>query len=67
MEGQQYDFHVFGTDGIVDHSLGMGTSAFDRTDNLDGLVEWSSRDLRDQCQQSNDGSLNYAGRYAVLL
>ncbi|HCT9896685.1 TPA: TonB-dependent hemoglobin/transferrin/lactoferrin family receptor [Citrobacter koseri] len=62
-EGQNSGFRVFGTGGTGDHSLGMGASAFGRTDNLDGLVAWSSRD-RDDLRQGdgstapNDESIN---------
>lgn len=63
MESQQYGFRVFGTGGTGDHSLGMGASAFGRTDNLDGLIAWSSRargDLRqgDGSTAPNDESIN---------
>ncbi|RPH20427.1 TonB-dependent hemoglobin/transferrin/lactoferrin family receptor [Buttiauxella warmboldiae] len=46
-EGQNSGFRVFGTGATGDHSVGMGASAFGRTDNLDGLVAWSSRDRGD--------------------
>lgn len=63
MESQQYGFRVFGTGGTGDHSLGMGASAFGRTDNLDGLIAWSSRDRGDLRQGDgstapNDESIN---------
>ncbi|EEC0942441.1 TonB-dependent hemoglobin/transferrin/lactoferrin family receptor [Salmonella enterica subsp. enterica] len=63
MEGRQYGFRVFGTGGTGDHSLGMGASAFGRTDNLDGLISWSSRDRGDLRQGDgstapNDESIN---------
>lgn len=54
MEGQNSGFRVFGMGATGDHSLGMGASAFGRTDNLDGLVAWSSRDRGDLKQ--SDGS-----------
>ncbi|HGL6395376.1 TPA: TonB-dependent hemoglobin/transferrin/lactoferrin family receptor [Citrobacter koseri] len=62
-EGQNSGFRVFGTGGTDDHSLGMGASAFGRTDNLDGLVAWSSRDRGDLRQGDgstapNDESIN---------
>ncbi|PNO79064.1 TonB-dependent hemoglobin/transferrin/lactoferrin family receptor [Citrobacter koseri] len=62
-EGQNSGFRVFGTSGTGDHSLGMGASAFGRTDNLDGLVAWSSRDRGDLRQGDgstapNDESIN---------
>ncbi|EHB3784225.1 TonB-dependent hemoglobin/transferrin/lactoferrin family receptor [Salmonella enterica subsp. houtenae serovar 17:z29:-] len=63
MESRQYGFRVFGTGGTGDHSLGMGASAFGRTDNLDGLIAWSSRDRGDLRQGDgstapNDESIN---------
>ncbi|AGR61485.1 TPA: TonB-dependent hemoglobin/transferrin/lactoferrin family receptor [Salmonella bongori] len=63
MEDQRYGFRVFGTGGTGDHSLGMGASAFGRTDNLDGLLSWSSRDRGDLRQGDgstapNDESIN---------
>ncbi|PWY10652.1 TonB-dependent hemoglobin/transferrin/lactoferrin family receptor [Citrobacter koseri] len=62
-EGQNSGFRVFGTGGTGDHSLGMGASAFGRTDNLDGLVAWSSCDRGDLRQGDgstapNDESIN---------
>lgn len=62
-EDQNSGFRVFGTGGTGDHSLGMGASAFGRTDNLDGLVAWSSRDRGDLRQGDgstapNDESIN---------
>ncbi|MBE0025878.1 TonB-dependent hemoglobin/transferrin/lactoferrin family receptor [Citrobacter koseri] len=62
-EGQNSGFRVFGTGGTGDHSLGMGASAFGRTDNLDGLVAWYSRDRGDLRQGDgstapNDESIN---------
>jgi len=45
--GQISGYRVFGTAATGDHSLGMGASAFGRTDTLDGLVAWSSRDRGD--------------------
>lgn len=62
-EGQNSGFRVFGTGGTGDYSLGMGASAFGRTDNLDGLVAWSSRDRGDLRQGDgstapNDESIN---------
>ncbi|EBE0342110.1 TonB-dependent hemoglobin/transferrin/lactoferrin family receptor [Salmonella enterica] len=63
MESRQYGFRVFGTGGTGDHSLGIGASAFGRTDNLDGLIAWSSRDRGDLRQGDgstapNDESIN---------
>lgn len=46
-EGQNSGYRVFGTGATGDHSMGMGASAFGRSDTLDGLVSWSSRDRGD--------------------
>lgn len=61
--GQTSGYRVFGTAATGDHSLGMGASAFGRTDTLDGLVAWSSRDRGDIPQGGggtapNDESIN---------
>lgn len=61
--GQTSGFRVSGTAATGDHSLGMGASAFGRTDTLDGLVAWSSRDRGDIRQGGgetapNDESIN---------
>lgn len=61
--GQTSGYRVFGTAATGDHSLGMGASAFGRTDTLDGLVAWSSRDRGDVRQGGggtapNDESIN---------
>lgn len=61
--GQNSGFRVFSTAATGDHSLGMGASAFGRTDTLDGLVAWSSRDRGDIRQGGggtapNDESIN---------
>jgi hemoglobin/transferrin/lactoferrin receptor protein len=53
-EGQSSGYRVFGTGATGDHSLGMGASAFGRTDTLDGIVSWSNRDRGDIRQ--SDGS-----------
>ncbi|MBU5600467.1 MULTISPECIES: TonB-dependent hemoglobin/transferrin/lactoferrin family receptor [Citrobacter] len=61
--GQNSGYRVFGTAATGDHSLGMGASAFGRTDTLDGLLAWSSRD-RGNLRQSdgttapNDEAIN---------
>ncbi|WP_159065724.1 TonB-dependent receptor plug domain-containing protein, partial [Acinetobacter baumannii] len=62
-EGQSSGFRVFGTGGTGDHSLGLGASAFGRTENLDGIVAWSSRDRGDLRESNgetapNDESIN---------
>ena len=46
-EGQNSGYRVFGTGATGDSSLGMGASAFGRTDTLDGVISWSSRDRGD--------------------
>ncbi len=61
--GQTSGYRVFGTAATGDHSLGMGASAFGRTDTLDGLVAWSTRDRGDIRQGGggtapNDESIN---------
>lgn len=62
-DGQNSGYRVFGTGATGDSSLGMGASAFGRTDTLDGVVAWSSRD-RGNLHQSdgksapNDESIN---------
>ncbi|HFS5790791.1 TPA: TonB-dependent hemoglobin/transferrin/lactoferrin family receptor [Citrobacter werkmanii] len=61
--GQNSGYRVFGTAATGDHSLGMGASTFGRTDTLDGLLAWSSRD-RGNLRQSdgttapNDEAIN---------
>lgn len=40
-------FRVYGTAGTGDHSLGMGASAYGKTDNLDGLLSFGTRDVGD--------------------
>lgn len=62
-DGQNSGFRVFGTGATGDHSIGMGASAFGRTDTLDGIVSWSSRDRGDLRQGDgstapNDESIN---------
>ncbi|UUX52565.1 TonB-dependent hemoglobin/transferrin/lactoferrin family receptor [Citrobacter youngae] len=61
--GQNSGYRVFGTAATGDHSLGMGASAFGRTDTLDGLLAWSSRDRGDLRQSDgttapNDEAIN---------
>ncbi|MBC6502571.1 TonB-dependent hemoglobin/transferrin/lactoferrin family receptor [Citrobacter freundii] len=61
--GKNSGYRVFGTAGTGDHSLGMGASAFGRTDTLDGLLAWSSRDRGDLRQSDgttapNDEAIN---------
>lgn len=51
-EGQNSGYRVFGTGATGDSSLGMGASAFGRTDTLDGVISWSSRD-RGNIRQSD--------------
>lgn len=62
-DGQNSGFRVFGSGATGDHSIGMGASAFGRTDTLDGIVSWSSRDRGDLRQGDgstapNDESIN---------
>lgn len=57
-EGQNSGYRVFGTGATGDHSVGMGASAFGRTDNLDGLVSWSSRDRGDIRQSDGETAPN---------
>ncbi|MCZ9233805.1 TonB-dependent heme/hemoglobin receptor ChuA/ShuA [Escherichia albertii] len=57
-EGQNSGFRVFGTGGTGDHSLGLGASAFGRTENLDGIVAWSSRDRGDLRQSDGETAPN---------
>ncbi|EMF0716215.1 TonB-dependent hemoglobin/transferrin/lactoferrin family receptor [Citrobacter freundii] len=61
--GKNSGYRVFGTAATGDHSLGMGASAYGRTDSLDGLLAWSSRDRGDLRQSNgttapNDESIN---------
>lgn len=56
--GQNSGYRVFGTGATGDHSIGMGASAFGRTDNLDGIVAWSSRDRGDIRQSDGESALN---------
>ena len=57
-EGQNSGYRVFGTGATGDHSIGMGASAFGRTDNLDGIVSWSSRDRGDIRQSDGETAPN---------
>lgn len=61
--GQNSGYRVFGTAATGDHSLGMGASTYGRTDTLDGLLAWSSRDRGDLRQSDgttapNDEAIN---------
>ncbi|MDA8516004.1 TonB-dependent hemoglobin/transferrin/lactoferrin family receptor [Citrobacter sp. Igbk 16] len=61
--GKNSGYRVFGTAASGDHSLGMGASAFGRTDTLDGLLAWSTRDRGDLRQSDgttapNDEAIN---------
>lgn len=61
--GKNSGYRVFGTAATGDHSLGMGASTYGRTDTLDGLLAWSSRDRGDLRQSdgttaSNDEAIN---------
>lgn len=57
-EGQNSGYRVFGTGATGDHSIGMGASAFGRTDDLDGVVSWSSRDRGDIRQSDGETAPN---------
>ncbi|WP_202303563.1 TonB-dependent hemoglobin/transferrin/lactoferrin family receptor [Dryocola clanedunensis] len=56
--GQNSGYRVFGTGATGDHSIGMGASAFGRTDDLDGVVAWSSRDRGDIRQSDGETAPN---------
>ncbi len=45
LPGHNSGFRVYGTAGTGDHSLGMGASAYGKTDNLDGLLSFGTRDV----------------------
>ncbi|MGP0903270.1 TonB-dependent hemoglobin/transferrin/lactoferrin family receptor [Serratia sp. CY76391] len=47
LPGHDSGFRVYGTAGTGDHSLGMGASAYGKTDNLDGLLSFGTRDVGD--------------------
>ena len=47
LPGHDSGFCVYGTAGTGDHSLGMGASAYGKTDNLDGLLSFGTRDVGD--------------------
>ncbi|NGH09739.1 TonB-dependent hemoglobin/transferrin/lactoferrin family receptor [Serratia marcescens] len=47
LPGRDSGFRVYGTAGTGDHSLGMGASAYGKTDNLDGLLSFGTRDVGD--------------------
>ncbi|MCT4713057.1 TonB-dependent hemoglobin/transferrin/lactoferrin family receptor [Enterobacteriaceae bacterium H11S18] len=57
-DGQNSGYRVFGTGATGDHSIGMGASAFGRTDDLDGVVAWSSRDRGDIRQSDGETAPN---------
>ncbi|PHM38073.1 TonB-dependent hemoglobin/transferrin/lactoferrin family receptor [Xenorhabdus innexi] len=50
--GQNSGFRVFSRAGTGDHSLAVGGTAFGKTDNLDGLFTFSTRDV---------GNIRYGG------
>ncbi|WP_047680143.1 MULTISPECIES: TonB-dependent hemoglobin/transferrin/lactoferrin family receptor [Xenorhabdus] len=50
--GQNTGFRVFSRAGTGDHSWGFGGAAFGKTDNLDGLLSFSTRDV---------GNIRYGG------
>ncbi|MDH2269526.1 TonB-dependent hemoglobin/transferrin/lactoferrin family receptor [Serratia marcescens] len=45
LPGHDRGFRVYGTAASGDHSLGMGASAYGKTDNLDGLLSFGTRDV----------------------
>ncbi|MGQ5793043.1 TonB-dependent hemoglobin/transferrin/lactoferrin family receptor [Serratia sp. IR-2025] len=47
LPGHDTGFRVYGTAGTGDHSLGMGASVYGKTDNLDGLLSFGTRDVGD--------------------
>lgn len=62
-DGQNSGYRVFATGATADSSIGMGASAFGRTDTLDGVLSWSSRDRGDLRQSDgitspNDETIN---------
>ncbi|MNG68574.1 Hemin receptor precursor [compost metagenome] len=63
LPGHGTGFRVYGTAGSGDHSLGMGASAYGKTDNLDGLLSFGTRDVGDLRQGNgfdapNDETIN---------
>lgn len=57
-DGQRSGYRVFGSGATGDSSLGMGASAFGRSDNFDGIVSWSSRDRGDIRQSEGEDAPN---------
>jgi hemoglobin/transferrin/lactoferrin receptor protein len=47
LPGHNTGYRVFGTAASGDHSLGMGASAYGKTDDLDGLISFGTRDVGD--------------------
>ncbi|WP_114193948.1 TonB-dependent hemoglobin/transferrin/lactoferrin family receptor [Edaphovirga cremea] len=45
LPGHDSGFRVFGLGATGDHSLGMGASAYGKTDDLDGLISFGTRDV----------------------
>ncbi|MGW1441747.1 TonB-dependent hemoglobin/transferrin/lactoferrin family receptor [Serratia rhizosphaerae] len=45
LPGHNTGFRVYGSAASGDHSLGMGASAYGRSDNLDGLLSFGTRDV----------------------
>ncbi|MCU5774941.1 TonB-dependent hemoglobin/transferrin/lactoferrin family receptor [Erwiniaceae bacterium BAC15a-03b] len=56
--GNNSGYRVFATGASGDHSLGLGASAFGRSDDFDGVLSWSSRDRGDIRQSSGDAAPN---------
>lgn len=56
--GKNSGYRVFSNAATGDHSFGLGASAFGRTDDLDGVLSWSSRDRGDIRQSSGADAPN---------
>lgn len=52
LPGHDSGFRVYGTAASGDHSLGMGASAYGKTEDLDGLLSFGTRDVGN-IRQSN--------------
>lgn len=52
MLGKNSGYCVFANAATMDHSLGMGASAYGRTESLDGIISFSSKD-KGNIRQSN--------------
>lgn len=56
--GANSGYRVFSSAATGDHSFGLGASAFGRTEDLDGVLSWSSRDRGDIRQSSGEDAPN---------